>query len=136
MRTSDDKGGQMAPAPRFGEALRRALRKRCPRCSGPGIFATFFGLRERCPTCGFRFEREQGYWTGAMIVNIAICELWFVVLFGLIVLPTFPEVPWRLLLGVGLLTNGLLPVVFYPWSKTIWMALELLFHWNPEDDTP
>lgn len=69
-----------------------------------------------------------------MIVNIAVCELWFVVLFGLIALPTFPDVPWRLLLAVGLLTNGLLPVVFYPWSKTVWMALELLFHWDPEDD--
>jgi len=136
LRTPDGKGGSMAPAPRFGEALRRAARKHCPRCGGAGIFASFFGLRERCPTCGFRFEREQGYWTGAMIVNIAVCELWFLILFGLVVLPTFPQVPWRLLLALGLLTNGLLPVVFYPWSKTIWMALELLFHWNPEDDAP
>ena len=69
-----------------------------------------------------------------MIVNIAVCELWFVILFGLVVLPTFPDVPWRLLLGLGLLTNGLLPVAFYPWSKTIWMAFELLFHWDPTDD--
>jgi hypothetical protein len=35
---------------------------------------------------------------------------------------------------VALLTNGLLPVVFYPWSKTIWMALDLYFHHDPGED--
>ncbi len=133
LRAWDDKS-KMPAAPGFGEALRRAMRKRCPRCGGSSIFASYFQLRERCPTCSSRFEREEGYWTGAMIVNIGVCELWFVVLFGLMVLPTFPDVPWRLLLGAGLLTNGLLPVIFYPWSKTIWMAFELLFHWDPDDD--
>ena len=133
MRTPQGKP-ETPPVPKAGEALRRAAHKRCPRCGGSGIFASFFHLRERCPTCGFRFEREQGYWTGAMIVNIAVCELWFVILFGLVVLPTFPAVPWRLLLGIGLLTNGLLPVIFYPWSKTIWMAFEVLLHWDPTDD--
>lgn len=69
-----------------------------------------------------------------MIVNIAVCELWFVILFGLVVLSTYPAVPWRLLLGIGLLTNGLLPVIFYPWSKTFWMAFEVLLHWDTTDD--
>ena len=120
--------------PGFGTALFRALRRRCPRCGAPGIFVSFFHLRDRCPACAFRFEREEGYWTGAMIVNIAACEVWFAILFVVGVIPTFPHVPWGLLLGVGLFTNGLLPVVFYPWSKTIWMALELYFHWDPSDD--
>ena len=114
--------------------LRRACLRRCPRCGSSDIFVGFFQLRDRCPSCAFRFEREEGYWTGAMIVNIAACEVWFGILFGASVLLTWPDVPWELLLGVALFTNGLLPVVFYPWSKTIWMALEVYLHWDPNDD--
>ncbi|MBA3430083.1 MAG: DUF983 domain-containing protein [Actinobacteria bacterium] len=129
-----DRGAEVPP-PGFGSALGRALRRRCPRCGGANAFVSFFHLRERCPSCDFRFEREEGYWTGAMIVNIAACELWLAILFGIVLLFTFPDVPWGLLLGVGLVTNGLLPVIFYPWSKTIWMAFELYYHWDPTDDS-
>jgi hypothetical protein len=36
-----------------------------------GLFAGWFALRNRCPACGFRYEREEGYWVGAVIVNTA-----------------------------------------------------------------
>ncbi len=41
---------------------------------------------------------------------------------------TLPEVEWVPLAIVALVTNGLLPIVFYPHSKTIWMALDLYWH--------
>jgi uncharacterized protein (DUF983 family) len=110
------------------------LLRRCPRCGQGKIFASFFTLCPRCPRCGFRFEREEGYWTGAMIVNIAACEAWFAILFIAVIVATLPDIAWMPLLGVALLTNGLLPVFFYPWSKTIWMALDVYAHHDPRDD--
>jgi hypothetical protein len=71
-----------------------------------------------------------------MIVNIAACEMWFAILFVAVILATLPDIAWVPLLGVALLTNGLLPVVFYPWSKTIWMALDVYLHREPGDDLP
>lgn len=107
--------------------VRGALR-RCPRCGAGGVFASFFDLRERCPGCGLAFEREEGYWVGAMIVNLVVTEGLFGVSFVLAVALTWPQVPWTALLVAAVLLNGVVPVVFYPWSKTVWLALELCFH--------
>lgn len=108
--------------------LLRGLRKRCPNCGLGKAFRGFFTMNASCDVCGYRFEREEGYWTGAMIVNIAACEAWFFVLFVGVLIATLPEVQWVPLLVVALVTNGLLPVVFYPHSKTIWMAFDLYTH--------
>jgi uncharacterized protein (DUF983 family) len=104
------------------------LLKRCPQCGQRKIFRSFFTLLPNCPNCGYLFEREEGYWTGAMIVNIAACMGWFAVLFVGTFIATAPEVDWAPLLGVSLVTMGLLPIVFYPHSKTIWMAFDLYWH--------
>ena len=29
-------------------------------------------MNERCPVCGLEFEREAGYWTGAMVASYAL----------------------------------------------------------------
>ena len=106
----------------------RGFRRRCPRCGEGKAFESYFKMRERCPVCGHSFEREEGYWTGAMIVNIAACEIWFFIGFVGILIATVPDVNWSAILAVMLVTNGLLPILFYPFSKTIWMALDLRFH--------
>ena len=109
-------------------ALWRGIRKQCPRCGHGRLFHRWFTLRDRCPGCGLRFEREEGYWVGAMIVNIAVTELAFlVVLVGGMAL-TWPQVPWGWLTFVAVAVNGVVPIVFYPFSKTIWMALDVLLH--------
>jgi uncharacterized protein (DUF983 family) len=115
-----------------GTMLSRGLRKRCPRCGRGKIFKSFWQLLPNCPSCGYAFEREEGYWTGAMIVNIAACMAWFFVLFVGTLAATLPDVNWVPLLIVALITNGLLPIAFYPHSKTIWMAFDL--YWHPVRD--
>lgn len=109
------------------QRLLRGMRLRCPRCGGGGLFASYFAIRERCPTCGWVFEREDGYWLGAMIVLITLVEGVFGALtVGWIVL-TWPDPPWNTILVVGVVLNLLLPVVAYPWSKTTWMGLHTAF---------
>ena len=49
----------------------------CPRCRTGRIFSTsifriFPRMHERCPACGLKFEREQGYFLGAMYFSYAI----------------------------------------------------------------
>ena len=118
----------LASRPSVTTMLARGLLKRCPRCGEGRIFKGFFELPSHCPHCAYPFEREEGYWTGAMIVNIGACMAWFAVLFVGTIVATLPDVNWVLLLAVGLLTMGVLPVVFYPHSKTIWMAFDLYWH--------
>jgi uncharacterized protein (DUF983 family) len=112
--------------PSVGTLLRRGLRRRCPHCGGGGLFTGWLRLAERCPTCGLRFEREAGFFIGALFVNLALTEilmfLWIVGWFG-VALP-HPHVSAALLLGIGVIAT-VVPVVFYPFSKTIWAAIHL-----------
>ena len=83
----------------------RGLRGRCPRCGSGGVFRNFFDLHERCPSCGLKFEREPGYWVGAMVIITAVTVGVFItVLVGGIAL-TWPDVPWGWLLGVTVGAN-------------------------------
>lgn len=82
---------------------------------------------ESCPRCGLRFEREEGYWVGAMTVNIVVTEIFFVIFLVVGILLTWPDLPWLPLIGIGVVVNGLFPIVFYPFSKTVWLSLDLAF---------
>ncbi len=107
--------------------LGRALRRRCPRCGDP-CFQTWFQMKEHCDRCGLQFEREPGYWVGAVIINTTLIFGTFLLTFGGLVIATWPDVNWGLVLGVTIAVNGIVPVVFYPLSKTVWMAMELSWH--------
>jgi uncharacterized protein (DUF983 family) len=120
--------------PPLGLLLKRAALKRCPICGHRPIFDSFFRIKPACPQCGYVFERQPGYWVGAATVNIAVAEAWFFILFVAVLLSTLPEVPWQPLVIVALLTNGVLPALFYPHSKTFWMAIDLYLHPLKEGD--
>jgi uncharacterized protein (DUF983 family) len=110
---------------RKGRMLLRGLRKRCANCGAGGLFERYFRMVERCPRCGYRFERQDGFALGAMAVNIVVAEgLFFVFLIGSLV-ATWPDPPVGLLVGAGIALNLVVPVVFYPWSKTVWAAVDL-----------
>ena len=67
-------------------------------------------MRDHCPACGFVFEREPGYWVGAMIINtiMSFGSLLIVFVGGWIV--SWPDVPWTALLVVTVLVAGLTPL--------------------------
>ena len=109
--------------------LWRALRRHCPNCGGGGIFASWFKLLPRCPTCGLDLERgEQGYVVGAYMFNIAAAEIGFVIFFISVLFLTWPDPPWRLLTWASPVLVVILPVAFYPFSKTLFLGFDLFFH--------
>lgn len=116
------------PDATLGTMLRRALRKRCSRCGGPDIFRSFGELREHCPSCGFRFERESGYWVGAMIINTAVTFALFLATMVGGIVATWPDVAWTPVFVATVVVCGGVPIVFYPLSKTTWQAIELSYH--------
>lgn len=71
---------------------------------------------------------------GAIVVNMAVAEILFFLLFIAVVLATMPGVEWGPLLIVAVATNAVVPVIFYPFSKTVWMAGDLYFHKHREGD--
>jgi uncharacterized protein (DUF983 family) len=106
----------------------RALQLRCPNCGTRGLFHSWLKMKSHCPGCGLRTERgEQGYIVGAYMFNIMAAELVWAALFVLAVVLTWPDVPWDPLLWVGGALMILLPFAFYPFSKTVFLAFDLMF---------
>jgi uncharacterized protein (DUF983 family) len=106
----------------------RALLRRCPNCGSGGIWTSWLRMASDCPRCGLHLERgEQGYVVGAYMFNIIAAELIFAAIFLAVVLATWPSPPWTLLQYGGAVLAVLAPIVFYPFSKTLFLAFDLAF---------
>jgi uncharacterized protein (DUF983 family) len=124
-------GGPPGPKPLFAHigpvrAVLRGILKRCPRCGTSGVFRSRFQLKSICPACGMRFEKEEGGFLGAMVLNYALATGLWVVVLTLVLAFTVPDVPvgWLLVASVIVLIG--VPLWFYPRSKTTWAAVEYL----------
>jgi len=82
-------------------------------------------MLERCPRCNLRFERIEGHLTGALGINtvVSIIVVFAVGIAGFVL--TFPELPLLQLVVTITTVAALFPVFFYPFSKTIWTAIDL-----------
>lgn len=122
------------PAQGWGRMLGRALARRCPRCGSSGQFVTFWRIRDRCTGCGVRFVREEGYFTGVYLVNFAfVLVVLFVMIMGFAIwYGREGDAPLTLALVAGGAVALVLPVVFYPWARTIWAAMDMIM--SPLDD--
>jgi uncharacterized protein (DUF983 family) len=107
--------------------LARGATKRCPRCGAANLFRHWFTMADHCPGCGLKFEREQGYWTGAIAINTIIVGAAFVLVLVVAMILTLPDLPWVALLMVVIPLMTIGPLIVYPFSKTLWLAIDLGF---------
>jgi hypothetical protein len=85
-------------------------------------------MHERCPGCGLSLERgEEGYQVGSYMFNIIAAELAFAAVFIAVMVATWPAPPWDLLLYGGIVLTVVAPFLFFPFSKTIFLAFDLVF---------
>lgn len=109
-------------------SIGRAVRRRCPRCAGGPLFRDWFHLHPSCPDCGLLTDRgESDYFLGALLVNLVVSEVLVAVVVLVIILVSWPSPPWVVILYGGLALGVGVPVVFYPLSKTVWLAVDLQF---------
>ena len=114
-------------------ALLRGLAKRCPRCGERDLFVHWLRIRDRCPRCRLRLEREEGGFLGAMTINYSATTLMWVAFLVIWLLVDLPAVRVAPLTVASVVLVGLLPLVFYPFSKTLWAAVDyLVFRSSPD----
>lgn len=118
----------LAGQPSWGTLIKRGLMKKCPRCGGGHIFRSWFRMKERCPRCGYLFEREPGFFIGSYFVNFMIAEGFLFVLVMVFVgfKANSPDMGIRVPAAIGVAIAIVGPLVFYPFSRTIWSAFDLL----------
>ncbi len=116
--------------------LLRGMARHCPRCGSGGIFASWFRLQERCPSCRLRLERENDFFLGGYVINLAVTEglLALALMIYVLRITADPGTSLVPVLVVGGIISLVLPVLFFPFSRTIWMAIDLAMRPVPRDE--
>ena len=104
----------------------RGIVRHCPRCGGGKLFTGWLKMQPRCPRCGMCFEREEGFFLGAYVVNFGVMIIALALFIGIGVGLTLPDPPpGKLALG-GMAVGVIVPILFYPMSRTVWSAIDLI----------
>ena len=109
---------------RLGRALDRAVRLRCPRCGRSPLFTGWFTMHEHCAVCGLVYEREQGYFVGAIYVNYAVTVA--IAVGAVLVLDWTIGLTLRAQLALGIALVTLVPLVFFRYARSLWLAVDHL----------
>jgi uncharacterized protein (DUF983 family) len=109
-------------------AFARALALRCPNCGGARVLRSWFKLRHHCEKCGIRLDRGEvdDYFLGGMFFNIVLAEVVFALVLLVVVVIMWPNVPWAGVEYSLIVAMIAAPIVLYPVSRLMWLALDLL----------
>ncbi len=109
---------------KINRILLRGLRLKCPACGKGSLFRSGFAVNESCPCCSMIFLREQGYFIGALYINIAATELLigFVYLLALLAVKIADDIIYPALFALALI----LPILFYRHARSFWLSLDYL----------
>ena len=126
MATPAGKRSSNASEPALGTMFRRALLLKCPQCGARKTFIKrWLGHYERCRTCGIRWHREHGFELGPMGLNVTITFFVLAVVMVVSFVSTAPDFNVSLLLAICLATAILVPLIVYPFTYTLWLAVDL-----------
>ena len=95
------------------------------------MFQGLLRMRSECPTCGLKFEREPGYFLGAIYVNYAATV--GCMLAGFFALDYFVNLSLTYQILVWSSFGVVFPILFYRYSKSLWLCLDYLFSPVEED---
>ncbi len=107
--------------------MRNGLRLRCPRCGAGPLYARPFRMHSNCGQCGLQFEREQGYFVGAIYINYAATVA--IAVPGFFLLDAFTGMTINQQLALWVPFAVVFPLLFFHHSRSLWLLLD---HWlNP-----
>lgn len=108
---------------------------RCPRCGSSGIRRSWFKFTHACPNCDLTLERgeSEDYWLGAYMFNLVAAELVSVGIAVVVIVAVWPAVPWNLVWALSVVLAIAMPVLFFPFSRDLWLAFDLMFRPTDSD---
>src|SRR5262249_20084661 len=100
-----------------------------------GLFRRWFTMAERCPRCGFRFERIEGHWLGALGMNtmVSFAAVLLAVILGFVL--TYPNGSTTAAVTGIVAVAIIVPLLFFPVARTLGSATPRAMRpLEPEDD--
>ncbi|HEY4101327.1 MAG TPA: DUF983 domain-containing protein [Gemmatimonadales bacterium] len=115
--------------------LRRALLLQCVACGRRPVLLSWFLEAPNCPRCGFRLDRaERGYWLGSLTVNTSITLTVVTVAIVVAIWLQWPRPDWTAITIGAVVVAIVLPFALFPWTKTLYLALDVIFRPPTEED--
>jgi uncharacterized protein (DUF983 family) len=110
-----------------GQILARGLTNRCPNCGGDRLFKAgkLFELNEACPDCGLKFEKDEGFFLGAMSLNYGVTLVAFLV--PVLLLWYFGVIGGRVAVGLAIGGSLAVPMLLYRSSRSWQLMLYYSF---------
>jgi uncharacterized protein (DUF983 family) len=97
-------------------------------CGAGPLFSGWFRMVECCPGCGLHTRRgEDGYTLGALWFNLFLAELLTMSMFVTTLVRTWPDPPWDILQIVGPIEAIVMPLLVWPFARTLFLAFDLSF---------
>jgi uncharacterized protein (DUF983 family) len=116
--------------PPIQSSLAWCLKLQCPACGRSGIFDRPFRVKDRCDSCAVLFKREEGFFVGALLINVVTTEL-VILLAYLASLPVI-DTHYQLVLAILFVIALLFPLAFYHHSWSIWLSFDHLVEKLPK----
>ncbi len=104
-----------------GQIIARGLTNRCPNCGGHTLFkaGTFFQTNKECPQCGFKIERDEGFFLGSMSLNFGVTLVGF--LTPVMLLAYYNMIGTTLAIVLAGAGSFGFPALFYRSSRRWWL---------------
>lgn len=119
---------QQHTPPSNGKMIVRSLLRRCPNCGNhQAWFVSWFKQGERCVGCGVKRTRDtDGHELGSMTIASVVNIVLIMIAIGIAIAITAPDVPVLTLYIVLASAALVFPVLTWPITHTLWMALDLI----------
>ena len=98
------------------------FKNRCPSCNHAPIFSGIYVMNSKCPACETVFEKESGYFIGAMIASYFLGV--FLALPVLLLLIFYYQVDMGMAIGATILQTFLLQPLLFRYSRILWIQIE------------
>jgi uncharacterized protein (DUF983 family) len=113
----------------IGLTLWRSLKLQCPACGEASVFGRPFNVKKHCTRCGVIFQREEGFFVGAIMANVVATEVLILIIYLLCVLLT--NLDEQKMLTVLFVLGIAFPLTFYHHSWSLWLGLDHLIEGLP-----
>ena len=105
------------------------MRLRCPRCGVGRLYEKPFRMFDCCPRCALKYEREQGYFIGAMYINYGATV--GIAVPGYLLLDTFTLMTIHQQLALWVPFAIIFPLLFFHHGRSFWLAIDHYFNPAP-----
>lgn len=109
------------------QIVARGLTNRCPNCGSRRLFKDdkLFELNDACPDCGLRFEKDEGFFLGAMSLNYGVTLVCYLV--PVLLLWYAGWLGTRVAIGLAIAGALIVPMLLYRSSRSWQLMLYYSF---------